>query len=291
MKNFLNYPPLEYDAGTRTYVQSKNFTVQRKKHDVDVNRDYFGCLAPVITGGEKLIAEIVEEKADYLVTLSDDLSETRFPISPDGYDTARDRALAFVKEKYIQYIKNNFPEGFHILPGKLNAKGIPCGIGFYFGNKKVAEIKDNGCEYEIEISSYHTNSFFTDVLTEEEKAYFDNKTLFKIKKDQPTANIEGLEVLQAIVVKAYDPERRKQEEVEKVALTDAFLALPDLTGSEKQIAWAKDIRQKFIEHSSMDSIIEKNTKDLWKKKAKTAKFWIDARKSSVSEIFDLAFKK
>lgn len=64
----------------------------------------------------------------------------------------------------------------------------------------------------------------------------------------------------------------KAEEAKRAA---EFMGLPALTGSPKQIAWAEQIRQKYIEWAEDGGI--NSTPVVKSRKARTSRFWIDNR--------------
>lgn len=100
--------------------------------------------------------------------------------------------------------------------------------------------------------------------------------------------------------------KEKKEIADKMIIEDRENALPDLTGSEKQIQWAIQIRRKKMEEidASVESYVENigedekgklelvlKCLDLFRKNECSSREWIDMRNMEASEIIYQAYLK
>lgn len=87
------------------------------------------------------------------------------------------------------------------------------------------------------------------------------------------------------------PECRRKHEAEKAAKITEGMELPELTGSDKQVAWANSIRAKFIEGIKMSEGIKKEAAIKLICKVTDAKTFIDCRFYSLNELLTDLFRE
>ncbi len=83
-------------------------------------------------------------------------------------------------------------------------------------------------------------------------------------------SFEKADTPEEVVIKIKTKHAERKASAESAALRAQVLGLPELTGTQKQVAWALQIR---------DKIVVENPNDHRLRKAKTSKYWIDNRYS------------
>lgn len=201
-------------------------------------------------------------------------------------------AKELIKQKFTEYCEIHYPQGLHWVEVE-NEYGNK-DTGLYLGNNLLAKIfqtnkvyEDLRPVYKAAVKSFHTPKFFADKSENEEQA---TRLIFEGVKFGIDKVAIAKEKLNALIdLERYeknkaDAQVKKREEQ---AANNDFLGLPELEGSEKQIKWAHDLRMQFVERFGVDNLSEKK----WKLTAKIAKFWIDNRFLSTSDLAALAFLK
>lgn len=190
-------------------------------------------------------------------------------------------AKELIKQKFAEYCDVHYPSGLHWVDDS-----------FYLGNMRLAyffkagQTADNEGVYVVAIDDMHRNKFFAENVTNPKAAELLSGSI-KFKE-------AAFERVKADLINMVDLARWEKERAEKAAAKMAekkavaeFLGLPELSGTEKQIKWAIDIRQKFVNSIKVDVLASKK----WKKTAAKAKFWIDNRGMTNQQLEQLAFLK
>lgn len=187
-------------------------------------------------------------------------------------------ARKIIADKFSSYKEEKYPSGLHWVDDS-----------FYLGNMRIAYIVQKDGLHRISVSEMHKSKFFVDTLksgnSDLVQELLNGNSCFKddfIEKAKKLINI-------TVDIERFEANRKAKEEAKKAeqAANNQFLGLPELTGTDKQIKWANDLRMSFIKSVGIEAIQAKK----WKKAAEKAKFWIDNRNTSIQELSKLSFLK